>query len=61
MQLYVKIQGAQCHCTVQVKAEPRGIVAENNLFSFMGQGEGGGTRTWIGLFGTARGLKGAGA
>lgn len=40
MQLYVKIQGAQSHCTTQVKAEPRGIVAENNLFSFMGPGGG---------------------
>lgn len=36
MQLYVKIQGAQSDCTMQVKAEPCGIVAENNLFSFMG-------------------------
>lgn len=36
MQLYVKIQGALRHCTVQVKAKPRGIVAKNNLFAFMG-------------------------
>lgn len=27
MQLYVKIQAAQCHCTTKVKAKPRGIVA----------------------------------
>lgn len=40
MQLYVKIQAAQCHCTTQVRAKPYGIVAENNLFSFMGGGGG---------------------
>ena len=40
MQLYVKIQATQCHCTTQVRVKPYGIVAENNLFSFMGGGGG---------------------
>lgn len=66
MQLYVKIRAAQGHCTRQVKAEPRGIVAKSDLSPFMGRGGGGGwRRTQRGplrtaLCGTSRG-QGAGA
>lgn len=45
MQLYVRIQAAQCHCMTQVGAKPCAIVAENHLFSVLG-GEGGRQQGW---------------
>lgn len=45
MQLYVRIQAAQCHCTTQVGAKPCAIVAESHLFSVLG-GRGGRQQGW---------------